>query len=147
MLRKLAGSWVRSHAGLEVVAVLFLVAAQIKKNDDHSYSKVTKYEHAPNLVYILPPQTNTGLCGGGMEGSGGQCSVTKMRSTYWIGESHTIVEQLHSVLVMCLGLFRLSSGLVSTPQTTKTCNIVHYLVMIRKHKIISHYTTLYTDFL
>jgi hypothetical protein len=34
--------------------VLFLVAAQIKKYDKHSYQKATKQEHVPILVRIPP---------------------------------------------------------------------------------------------
>ena len=34
--------------------VIFLVAAQIKKLDEHSYSKVTKLEHVPDVVRIPP---------------------------------------------------------------------------------------------
>jgi hypothetical protein len=39
-------------AGAE--AVIFLVAAQIKKYDEYSYSKVAKYKHVPIFWRILP---------------------------------------------------------------------------------------------
>jgi hypothetical protein len=38
-----------------MISSSFLAAAQIKKYDDHSYSKVSYYEHDPTLVRITPP--------------------------------------------------------------------------------------------
>jgi hypothetical protein len=35
-----------------------LVAAEVKKYDDQSYSKVSKQEYAPILVRIVPPKNN-----------------------------------------------------------------------------------------
>jgi hypothetical protein len=44
-----------SLGGCRVQGSCFLVATQIKKNDDGSYSKVSHEEHVPPLVRIPPP--------------------------------------------------------------------------------------------
>jgi hypothetical protein len=43
-----------------VEIVLFILAAQMERNDDHSYYIGSNWRHVPTLVCILLPKQNAG---------------------------------------------------------------------------------------
>jgi hypothetical protein len=40
----------------DIITGIFLVAAHVKKYDDHTYSEVSEQEYVPILVRIVPPK-------------------------------------------------------------------------------------------